>query len=146
MERKGMQQEVVSSMRKWQKIEDVSVSSTGQIIEKTGNPVVRLVMEIIQRDSQMHYLVQGFIADSIEHRAVSLTPDELIDVWEMIEKHIEIEKKSVEIAKQAIDVIGNQQGMVVQRYLIDYLLEDEEKHNALLKRLDDIKRGIYRSV
>lgn len=143
---KDVQSELVSNMRKWQKIEDASVSSTGQMIEKTENPLLRLVMEIIQRDSQMHYRVQEFIADSIEHKAVSLTPDELVAVWGMIENHINLEKKTVEIAEQAIASLKGQQGMIVQQYLLNYLLEDEKKHNDLLKNLEDIKKGIYRSV
>ena len=118
MSTKDVQSGLVSNMRKWQKIEDASVSSTGQMIEKTENPLLRLVMEIIQRDSQMHYRVQEFIADSIEHKAVSLTPDELVAVW----------------------------GMIVQEYMLNYLLEDEKKHNVLLQNLEDIKKGIYRSV
>ena len=36
--------------------------------------------------------------------------------------------------------------MMVQAYLINYLLTDERKHNELLSRLDDIKKGVYRSV
>jgi hypothetical protein len=146
MTTKELQRELVSNMRKWQKIEDASVSSTSQIIEKTRNPIVRLVIEIIQRDSQMHYRVQELIADSIESKALYLAPDDLVAVWEMIEHHIEIEKKSVELAQQVIATLKGQQGMVVQQYLINYLLEDEQKHNDLLNRLDDIKRGVYRSV
>jgi len=146
MSSRNVQEEIVSNMRKWQKVEDASVSSTGQVIEKTDNPLVRLVMEIIQRDSQLHYQVQQFIADSIEHKAVSLTPDELGQVWGMIEKHIEIEKKTVELGEQAIAALKGQQGMIVQEYLINYLLTDERKHNELLSRMDDIKRGVYRSV
>jgi hypothetical protein len=146
MSTKDVQSGLVSNMRKWQKIEDASVSSTGQMIEKTQNPLLRLVMEIIQRDSQMHYRVQEFIADSIEHKAVSLTPDELVAVWGMIENHINLEKKTVEIAEQAIASLKGQQGMIVQEYLLNYLLQDETKHNDLLKNLEDIKKGIYRSV
>lgn len=146
MSTKDVQSGLVSNMRKWQKIEDASVSSTGQMIEKTENPLLRLVMEIIQRDSQMHYRVQEFIADSIEHKAVSLTPDELVAIWGMIENHIALEKKTVEIAEQTIASLKGQQGMIVQQYLLNYLLEDEKKHNDLLKNLEDIKKGIYRSV
>lgn len=146
MTTKQMQQEIVENMKKWQKIEDASVSSTAQIMEKTSNPLVHLVMEIIQRDSLVHRRVQEFIADSIDQKAVSLTPDELVQVWEMVEKHIEIEKKTVEYAEQAIDSLKGQQGMIVQEYLLNYLLTDEKKHNYLLSRLDEIKRGIYRSV
>ncbi|UCG83970.1 MAG: hypothetical protein JSW38_03900 [Dehalococcoidia bacterium] len=146
MSTKDVQNELVSNMRKWQKIEDASVSSTGQIIEKTDNPLVRVIMEIIQRDSQMHHRVQEFIADSIELKAVSLTSDELAKVWDMIERHIDLERKTVEIAEQSIASLKGLQGMVVQEYLLNYLLQDEQKHNDLLSRLNDIKRGVYRSV
>ena len=146
MTSKEVQEGLVTNMRKWQKIEDASVSSTGQIMEKTDNPLVRLIMEIIQRDSQMHYRVQEFIADSIELKAVSLTSDELAKVWDMIERHIDLEKKTVEIAEQAISALKGQQGMIVQEYLLNYLLQDERKHNDLLSHMDNIKRGIYRSV
>ena len=146
MTTKELHQEIVSNMKKWQKIEDASVVSTSRVMEKTGNPIVRLIMEIIQRDSQMHHRIQDFIVDSFEVRAVSLTPDELVQVWDMIENHIEIEKKTVDLAEQALASLKGQQGMIVQDYLIKYLLEDERKHNYLLSRLDDIKKGIYQSV
>ncbi|MEW5994117.1 MAG: transposase [Candidatus Zixiibacteriota bacterium] len=51
MSTKEVQQQIVSNMRRWQKIENVSVASTANVIENTENPIVRLVMEIIQRDS-----------------------------------------------------------------------------------------------
>ena len=146
MTTKQMQQEVVENMKKWQKIEDASVSSTAQIMEKTTNPLVHLIMEIIQRDSLVHRRVQEFIADSIEKKAISLTTDELVQVWDMVEKHIEIEKKTVEYAEKAIASLKGQQGMIVQEYLLKYLLTDEMKHNELLNRLEEIKKGIYRSV
>ena len=51
MSTKEAQEKIVANMRRWQRVENASVASTGQIIEKTDNPIVRLVMEIIQRDS-----------------------------------------------------------------------------------------------
>ena len=63
---KALQKELAASMRRWQKIENSAIVSTGLVMEKTENPIIRLVMEVIQRDSQMHYLVQQWIADSLE--------------------------------------------------------------------------------
>jgi len=143
---KPLHEDIVTTMRRWQKIEDAAIASTGQIIEKTQHPLIRLVAEIIQRDSQMHYHVQDFIADSIEDNVVSLTPDELVDVWGLIESHIEIEQKTLDLAQELLAGTKRQQGMVVQDYLLNYLAQDEQKHIDLLGRLDDIKKGIYRSV
>jgi hypothetical protein len=131
-------------MQTWQKIENASVASTGRVMEKTENPIVRLVMEIIQRDSQMHYRVQEWIAETLAgKRVVSLTPDELGDVWGMVEEHIKIEKKTQELAQESLDSIQGAKGMLVQAYLLEYLLEDEKKHISLLERLANIQKGMY---
>ncbi|NQT74294.1 MAG: hypothetical protein HQ553_16240 [Chloroflexi bacterium] len=145
-ETKHLQQDVVANVRHWQRVENAAIASTGQIIEKTENPLIRLVAEIIQRDSLMHHRVQEFIADSLDQKAVSLSPDELVEVWSLIEHHIKIEQQTIELAQQALNSTKGQQGMIVQNYLINYLMQDEQKHNDLLSRLDDIKKGIYRSV
>ena len=142
MSTKEIQQEIVTNMRKWQKVENASVASTGRVIEKTENPVVRMVMEIIQRDSQMHYRVQEFISDSLEHKTVSLDPDELGQVWSLIEKHIELEKQTIKFAEAALIALKGRK-MVVQEYLLDYLLIDEEKHNKILDNLETINKGMY---
>jgi hypothetical protein len=143
MSTKEAQEQIVENMRKWQKIENASVSSTGRIIEKTENPIVRLVMEIIQRDSQMHYRVQELIADSLTTKAIALTPDEVGDVWGLIEKHIELEKQTVELAKSSLRAIEGKKGMIVQAYLLEYLLQDEEKHDVILEKLNEVKKGMY---
>ena len=111
-------------------------------MERTKNPVVRLLMEIIQRDSQMHYHVQEFIADSLESKTLSLTPDELQEVWNLMEEHIQLEEKSVELANEAIQALRGRK-MVVQEYLLDYLRMDEQKHDKILETLGTIKKGMY---
>jgi len=120
--RKETQAKLVTNMRNWQKIENASVASTGRVIEKTDNPIVRLVMEIIQRDSQMHYRVQELIADSLE-KSIALTPDDVGDVWGMIEDHIKLEKKTLELAEMALEAIKGGKGMLVQAYLLEYLMD-----------------------
>ena len=142
MSTKEVQEKIVSNMKRWQKIENASVASTGAVIEKTDNPIVRLIMEIIQRDSQMHHRVQEMIADSLESKTLTLTPDELGQVWDMIEKHIELEKTTVEFAEDALGVLKGKK-MVVQEYLLNYLLIDENKHNKILETLSTIKKGMY---
>lgn len=144
MSTREVQDAIVGAMQRWQKVEDASVASTGRVIEKTDNPLIRLVMEIVQRDSQMHHRVQGMIADSLSvpTRTIKLDPDELGGVWSMIENHIEIEKKTIELAKEALAAIQGKK-MLVQEYLLRYLLLDEEKHNALLDQLESVKKGMY---
>ena len=142
MSTKKIQEKIIDNMRSWQKIENASVTSTGKVMERTKNPVVRLVMEIIQRDSQMHYHVQELIAESLESKTISLTPEELHDVWNMIEEHIRLEEKSVELANEALKALRGRK-MVVQEYLLDYLRMDEQKHDKILETLGTIKKGMY---
>jgi len=142
MSTKEIQEKIIDNMHRWQKIENASVASTGEVINKTDNPIIRLVMEIIQRDSQMHFRVQELIADSLESKTISLSPDELNDVWDMIEKHIKLEEKTIELANEAKKALKGKK-MVVQEYLLDYLLIDEQKHNKILETLETIKKGMY---
>jgi hypothetical protein len=142
MSTKEIQEQIIANMKRWQKIENASVASTGQIIAKTNNPIVRMIMEIIQRDSQFHYRVQEFIADSLESKTVALSPDEVGEVWDMVEKHIELEKKTVQLAEEALAALKGKK-MLVQEYLLNYLLMDEEKHNKVLAHLESIQKGMY---
>ena len=141
MSTKEIQQQIVANMKKWQKIEDATVATTGMIIEKTDNPVVHLIMEIIQRDSQMHYRLQEWIADSLETKTVTLTYEELDKILSLIERHIELEKKTVAMAQQSLEAIKGKK-MVIQEYFLNYLAEDEKKHNNLLAHLEGLKKGM----
>ncbi|MBN1345563.1 MAG: hypothetical protein JXQ73_22915 [Phycisphaerae bacterium] len=142
MSMKEIQDKVVATMQKWQKVEDASVASTGRVIAKTGNPIVRLVMEIIQADSQMHHRVQGIIAGSVSTATTTLSPDELEEVWEMVENHIKIEKQTIEMAQELLALIKGKK-MVVAEYLLHYLGRDEQKHETMLADLEGIKKGMY---
>ncbi len=140
---KESQAKIIANVRRWQKIENAGIASTGKIISKTENPIVRLIMEIIQRDSQLHYRIQEIIADSLEGKAVALNPDELAAVWTMIEDHVKLERSTVELAQSTLEEIGKAKGMLVQAYLLEYLLKDEEKHAEVLSNLEKIKGGMY---
>jgi hypothetical protein len=142
MTTKEVQEKLVENMKKWQNVEDASVASTGRAIEKTRNPVIRLVMEIIQRDSLMHYRVQQLVRDSLEGGTFSVSTDELLEVWDIIENHIKIEKKTIDLAGEALEALKGKK-MVVQEYLLNYLLEDERKHDKLLEDMSIIKKGMY---
>ncbi len=142
MKQKELQEQLVKNMKNWQHVENSSVKSTSEIMEKTSNPILRVVMEVIQQDSQMHYRIQQSIIDTLEKEAVSITPEEVGELWGLIENHIEIEKKTIDLAKQALENIKETK-MVTQQYLLGYLLQDEEKHNKMLEELNNIKTGLY---
>ena len=136
---KELNENLVATLKKWQKIEDASVKSTSDIIGATKNPIVRQIMEIIKQDSAMHKKVQQLIIDSFEKEAMQLQPEELSEVWGMIENHIELEKETVRLAEESRKYSNS----FIVRYLLGYLMTDEQKHNEILAQLEDVKRGMY---
>lgn len=74
-----------------------------------------------------------------------MSPEELGTIWEAVEKHIETERATIELAKGALDKLqkGQGRGYLIPQYLISYMLEDEKKHDKLLSDLELIKRNMY---
>lgn len=142
MSTKELQQSIIENMRKWQKVEDVSVEQCNEIITKTKNPVIKMVMEIIRNDSMNHHKVQELIASSLDTATVSLNPDDIAEVWDLIQKHIDMEKKAEAYAIESSDALKGKK-MVIQEYLLNYLLVDEKKHDMLLDTLKTIQKGMY---
>ena len=136
---KEMNDSLLKTLKIWQVVEDQSVKSTKTIMSKTKNPLIKHVMEIIQQDSAMHKRIQQLIIDNFEKQAFSLTPEELGEVWDLVDKHIELEKETLRLAEESRK---NSKNFLV-RYLLGYLTTDEQKHNEILAQMEDIKSGIY---
>lgn len=139
--KRDRQKKLVENMRRWQGVETAAIAQTAKIMGASDNPLIQMVATIIQRDSQTHYAVQKLIIDSLTH-SFTLGVGELETVWDGIETHIEIEKRTIELAKESLEQLDHQREGVLQ-YLLEYLLVDEQKHDKLLSDLDLIKRGMY---
>ena len=133
--------EMVAILQQWQAIERQSMSDTAEILEKTQSPLIRILMEIIRHDSLMHHRVQQFLVDSVTQEDVTVTREDVAEVWEKIEAHDRMEKKTIELAES----LREQAWPPVQKQLLDYLLADERKHDALLANLEEIKAGMTRA-
>lgn len=129
----------IQVLREWQALERQAIETTAEIMEKTDNPLIRQFMEIIRNDSVQHHRVQQFIIDSLTTTPVKLTPEELAEVWDAISAHDEVERKTIEIAKE----LKEECRFFVQRALLDYLIIDEEKHDHILGQLEEFKKNLY---
>ena len=132
-------EELKTTLRQWQGLEDKTIEQTTTIAQKTQNPLIKLIMEIIRQDSAMHRRVQQVMLDGLEKEAFTLTPEELADVWDLIEEHAEMEKQTIALGEKA----RRNCRLFVHRHLLTYLIEDEQKHDRLLGQLEDFKRNIY---
>ena len=133
--------EMVAVLRQWQGIERQAMNDTAEIMERTGSSLIRVVMEIIRHDSLMHHRVQQFLIDSIEKDSVTVTRDDLASVWDAIEAHDRMERRTIQLAEE----LRKKAWTPVMKLLLDYLLREEGKHDTLIGQLDEFKKELGRT-
>lgn len=134
-------EEMVNVLREWQGIERQAMNDTAEIMEKTDNKLIRLVMEIIRHDSLMHHRVQQFLVDSVTKEDVPIRREDVAEIWEKVEAHDENERKTIELAEQ----LHEKAWSPVHKVLFHYLITDEKKHDAILGELNSIKQGMSKA-
>ncbi len=132
-------QQFLADLDEWLKVEAKTRKQCKDIQKKTENPLIRMIAEIIRRDSKTHIEVLNLIRQTLTEKAISLTPDELAQIWDLLDGHREFERRSVEMAERAL----RDSRIFVIRHLLTYMLEDESKHLKLLNQLEDFKRKLY---
>ena len=135
MSTRELQQQLITNLREWQKLENAQITLTGSVLEETSNPVVAVVMEIIQRDSQMHHRVQQLIIDSLESEVVGMEAADVALIKDQLHVHLEMEKETVRLALENLEALAGKD-LIVQEFLMEFLRRDEEKHRDLLTALD----------
>ena len=128
----------MSLLDKWQKAEDQTIAHCQKMLEATDNILVRTMADLIKADSVKHKEILTMIGQAMEG-AITLRPEELGTISELITEHLEIERSSISLAMEEFQ---NSRNFVV-RQLLSYLLEDEKKHFKLLTQLNDYKRQLY---
>lgn len=130
-------EEFIKLMKKWQALEEKTISSAEEMIKKTNNSFVRMAMEMIKHDSEKHKAIQQMIIDSITKEAIHISPDELNALSDMLNAHMEAEAESLCMAEDAYKNCE----LFTTRFLLSYLIADEAKHHGLLCQFNDLKRA-----
>ena len=133
--------EMFDVLRQWQGLERQAMNDTAEIMEQTKSPLIRMVMEIIRHDSLMHHRVQQFLNDSITKESVTVTREDIGEIWEKIQAHDKMEKKTIAMAEGLKKKSWNP----VHTMLLDYLLRDETKHDTMLEQLDNMKADMTKA-
>ena len=128
-------EETVGLLREWQGLERQAIETTAEIMEQTDNLLIRQIMEIIRNDSVQHHRVQQFIIDIMTREAVTMSPGDMAEVWTKLEEHDELERRTIEMAKD----LKEKSTDPVAILLLDYLIRDEQKHDSLLNALNFMK-------
>lgn len=129
--------EFLKVIKEWQKLEDDTIRFSEEMLKKSHNKLIKLTMEMIRNDSQKHKAMQQMLIDSIEKEPFILSPDELSALSDGLNKHLAAEAKSLELADEAL----LNAEMFVTRYVLSYLIADEQKHHNLLGKLNELKRA-----
>ena len=131
-------EEAVELLRSWQALEREAIETTAEIMEQTNNLLIRQMMEIIRNDSVQHHRVQQFIIDIMTKEPVRMSPDDMAEVWGRLEEHDELERKTIELAKELKEKTADP----VVAALLEYLIIDEQKHDHILTQLEAVKRHL----
>ena len=132
---------MVSVLRDWQALERAAMNDTAEILQGTSNPLIRAIMEIIRHDSLMHHRIQQFLIDALTREAITVSREDVAEIWEQIEEHDKAEKKTIELAHELKDKAWDP----VHKILLQYLLTDEQKHDTILEQLGEVKKGMTRA-
>lgn len=126
----------------WLEAEDQTIAMTNQISESTPNPTIRIFMTAIRADSVKHKLIQQFLKSALTEQAPALSFDEIARVSGMINDHLALEQKTVDIGTE----MAADMKLPVLKELLQYLLEDERKHVALLNALAALKEAAQKNT
>ena len=128
---------LVKILREWQKLEEETIKHSEQTMKKSKNRLVKMTMEMIKNDSQKHKAMQQTLIDSLTKEPLVLAPEDLASLSDGLNKHLAAEAKTLELADQALQ----NSELFVTRYILSYLIADEQKHHALLAKLNELKRA-----
>jgi len=142
MTQKEIQERIVATMKRWQKIEDEAVLSIGEIMGTIGNPLPRAIFEIIQQDARNHRRVQELIIQAGGKSGFQLTVEQLEELSKVISRHIQVEERMIKAASDSLKALEGKK-MILHEYLLKYLEQDEKKHMELLRGLENLKKHIH---
>jgi rubrerythrin len=128
-------EEFAKSIRKWLGIERATISITKKMLQKVENPIVAALMDTIMRDSEKHKEILNLILEGLDGVTV-LNREDMGLLAEYIEKHAETEKTIVEMAEQTLKNVRNP----IPKFLLEYLLVDEKKHDMIMDGLSVIRQ------
>ncbi len=127
--------QMLDLLKGWKALEDHTIKICSKISKKTKNPIIKTLITAIKNDSEKHKSILQLINDSMTKMAFVLTPDDLIDISTLLDKHITIEQKSIITANKAIDMSRD----AVVKQLLRLILEDEKKHVKLIEQMNELR-------
>jgi len=130
-------EQFLKMLKKWRGIERATINISAKTLMKVDNPLLLALIDTIKKDSEKHKEILGLIIDGLEGTTI-LSNQDMGILSEFIENHAQTEKDSVELAENAIKNVRG----ALPKFLLNYLLVDEKKHDMLMDGLAEIKAKI----
>ncbi len=102
-----------------------------ELAVKLPHPILRAIIRGIASDSRKHSLFYTAAAEIASGKQGLLTREELAELKKTINKHIEEEKRMIELATRLLEETSDPRLAL----LLEAILEDEKRHHALLVAL-----------
>ena len=120
---KGMANQLV-------KIEEQVIDLTEKTIHQAENPTVKYLLRAIQHDSRKHADFGRAALEILEYKKIA-GKEERKEVWDLLRKHSDIEKKHREFVAE-IKYLTKTPAL---QYILKQIWEDEKKHHMILETL-----------
>lgn len=121
----------------WRSFEDNSISQSDKALKKTDNAFFRAVLEFMRDDSLKHKALLQMLSDSVKKERIMLSVDELSELMDIVNRHMEAEARTIETAKDVLD----KSELFSTRFILNMLIADETKNYELFGKLDDLKKN-----
>ena len=139
---KEQHEQIASTMKDWKLLEKRSAESIDKVKAKCANPLICLMMDIIENDAVVHERLQELIVSSLQKQQITLSLDEVGEVIELIREHTRIKGEMIQKTESVLDQL-NDKSLRIQEFLLKTIIADEKKHKEMLEGVEKIRQGLY---
>ncbi len=99
-ETKDLQMRILAGMKTWQRVERQFSGTAARIMRDTRDAEVAWLMKRMRQELSLHRHAEQFISDTLYSSPFPLTFVELEEIWGMVEKHIQLLRRMIDITEQ----------------------------------------------
>ncbi len=120
-------------MVNWQSLEGDMMKYAETAAANTKNALEKAMAQVIGLEARKRCIIQQMIVESVKKEAAHLDPEEIQSLVGHINHLLESEEKELPLAEAALQ----KSELFISRYLLNYLIADLKKGNALLRQFSD---------
>ncbi|MEW5745324.1 MAG: hypothetical protein AB1805_07815 [Nitrospirota bacterium] len=134
--------ELLTLLRKWKGIEETTIRNCDAILRKSTNPIIGTLTGAIRSDSEKHRGILQLVIDGMTKKGFVLSPDDLAGVASLMNKHVDIEEKAIDMATEAVEMTRDP----IAKQMLKLILEDEKRHKRMAEQMNELKFRITAKI